>query len=157
VISAVKTGPLQRNAAAVQEMILDSERTLLLPVALAEELPVRETEELVARVRAEIGIAVDRVVINAMMPEPFPAGCEDLLERLGALSDDVALHPLPSASVMQRCAEYWRSRRELHLGYAAEIAEKTALPVVSLPYLPEGIRSIEDLNRLGSALLETPA
>ena len=42
---------------------LDPERTLLLPVALAEELPARETIELVERVRSELSIHVDRVVV----------------------------------------------------------------------------------------------
>ena len=51
----------------------DPERTLLLPVALAEELPARETAELVARVRQQVGVALDRVVVNAVAARAVPA------------------------------------------------------------------------------------
>jgi anion-transporting ArsA/GET3 family ATPase len=58
---------------------------------------------------------------------------------------------------MRRCASFWRARRELHQRYAAEIAEATALPVVALPYLPQGGGGVDELELLGDALLEAPA
>ena len=70
--SAVRTGPLRRHASWVEGMIRDPERTALLPVALAEELPARETAELVARLRDEVGVAVDRVVVNALRSGSVP-------------------------------------------------------------------------------------
>jgi len=47
VVSALRAGPLRRHAGWVEEMLRDPTATLLLPVALAEELPARETVELV--------------------------------------------------------------------------------------------------------------
>jgi anion-transporting ArsA/GET3 family ATPase len=73
--SAVRAGPLRRHAGWVEEMIRDPRQTLLLPVSLAEELPARETAELVERLRRDVGIAVDRVVVNAVAPDPFPPAC----------------------------------------------------------------------------------
>ncbi len=75
VVSALRAGPLRRHAGWVEEMLRDPEATLLVPVALAEELPTRETVELVERVREGMGVPVDRVVVNAVLERPFP---EDL-------------------------------------------------------------------------------
>ena len=66
--SAIRTGPLRRNAGNVEALMQDPERTRLLPVSLAEELPVRETGELIARVRADIG---------SQGPAPPPAPSEE--------------------------------------------------------------------------------
>ena len=47
--SAVRAGPLRRDAARVESLLLDPERTLLLPVSLAEELPAEEVARVSAR------------------------------------------------------------------------------------------------------------
>ena len=100
--SAVRAGPLRRHAGWVEAMIRDPERTALLPVALAEELPVRETAELVARLRDEVGVAVDRVVVNAVTAAPFPPGLDDLDARLARLPADLALPGAPSPRSARR-------------------------------------------------------
>lgn len=159
VVSAVRAGPLRRHASAVEAMLKDPEGTLLLPVALPEELPARETAELVARVRDGVGIPVDRVVVNAVPPPPFPAPLPDLDARLAALPPRTALPGLADARVLARCAEHLRSRFELAQEYVERIGEWTGLPLVTLPWLPEGVRGAADLDRLAPALLgeEAPA
>ena len=87
VVSAIRSGPLRRHARWVEELVRDPERTLLLPVALGEELPARETAELVTRLREQVGVALDRVVVNAMQPAPFPPELPDLDRRLAALPE----------------------------------------------------------------------
>lgn len=154
--AAVRAGPLRKHASLVEEMISDREQTLLLPVALAEELPARETAELALRVRRDVGIAVDRVVVNAVAQPPFPPGHEALDERLGKLPADAALDGLPPPRVLAACASHLRSRFELNRHWAAEIARMTELPTLELPYLPEGIRGPQELERLVPALLAGP-
>ncbi len=154
VVSAIRAGPLRRHASWVEEMIEDAQRTLLLPVALAEELPARETAELVRRVREGMGIAVDRVVVNGVMDAPFPPGCEDLDVHLARLPEDVDLGRLPRPHVLAACAGHLRARYELNRHYVEQIGRLTGLPVVPLPYGPKGIRGPEDLAALGAALLE---
>jgi anion-transporting ArsA/GET3 family ATPase len=156
VISAVRAGPLRNNAGLVEDMIHDSARTLLLPVALAEELPTQETAELVERVRREIGISLDRVVVNAVSEAPFPTQFENLPARLGAIASDVSLGGLPPTRVLADCASYMQSRYELNRGYLREIAERTKLPVVPLPYLAQGIAGPDDLSALAPLLLADP-
>jgi anion-transporting ArsA/GET3 family ATPase len=156
VVSAVRTGPLRRNAELVGEMIGDRDHTLLLPVALAEELPARETAELVARVRSSLGIAVDRVIVNAVVEAPFPAGLEDLDERLARLPEAGAHPGLPPFRVLAACAAHLRSRADLNRVYVREIARDSGLPVVTLPFLPMGIRGPSDLRALADPLLAHP-
>ncbi len=157
VSSAVRAGPLRRNASLVQQMITDPDSTLLLPVALAEELPARETAELVQRLREEVGVAVDRVVVNAVTPPPFPPGLEDLDERLARLPAELHVPGLPGPRTLARCAAHLRSRHRLNAHYVGAIEAWTGLPICTLPLLPQGVRGPEDLDRLGTALLEPAA
>jgi anion-transporting ArsA/GET3 family ATPase len=150
VASAVRAGPLHRHAEWVEELVRDSDRTLLLPVTLAEELPVRETIELVARARSELRVAVDRIVINAVVPPPFPPGVPDLDARLARLP---AIQGLPDPQVMSSCAAQVRERAELNQQYAQEVARDTELPAVELPFLTDGIRGMDDLRRLAASLV----
>jgi len=156
VVSAVRTGPLRRNAERVEQMVVDTKRTLLLPVALAEELPTRETAELVERLRADVGITIDRAVVNGVFPAPFPEALSDLDERLAKLPDDAPRGELPRPSTLAACARYLRARFELNRSYVAEIGRLTGLPVVCLPYLTTGIQGPAEIAVLADALVEPP-
>jgi anion-transporting ArsA/GET3 family ATPase len=156
VVSAVRAGPLRRQAARVEALLEDPARCLLLPVAQAEELPARETAELVERLRSQVGIAVDRVVVNAIVPFPFPRGLEDLDARLGALDPELPLGSLPRPVVLARCAAHLRARSALNRRYAEEIRDRTGLPIVPLPFLTEGVGGPEQLILLGERLLAAP-
>jgi len=156
VVSAVRAGPLRRHSEWVAEMIRDQKRTLLLPVALAEELPVRETAEMVERVRDEIGIAVDRVVVNAVMDAPFPPDLEDLPRRLAELPEDEDLGRLPPPAQLAHCAAYLAARHTLNCEYRKTLGQLTGLPAVTLPYRPRGVRGPEDLAGLAGPLLAVP-
>jgi anion-transporting ArsA/GET3 family ATPase len=153
VVSAVQTGPLRRHAAQVEALVEDPLRTLLLPVSLAEELPVRETGELVQRVRDDVGITVDRVVVNAILPRPFPAGLENLDTRLRRLPETAPLGNLPPPSVLAACASHLRTRYELHERWARALAGSIGLPCIRLPYLRDGVQGPASLLALGTALL----
>jgi hypothetical protein len=155
--SAVRTGPLRRHASWVEGMIRDPKRTLLLPVALAEELPARETAELVTRLRDDVGVSVDRVVVNAVAPQPFPAEAPDLDARLARLPGALSVPGAPPPAVLAACAAHLRGRFELNARWTAAIAESTGLPVVTLPRLPDGARGREALCALGAALTGEPS
>ena len=154
--SAVRAGPLRKHAGWVEAMLGDPERTLLLPVALAEELPARETAELALRVRRDVGVPVDRVVVNCIVGPPFPPGLEDLDERVAGLPADLRLPGLPAPGALAACGAHLRARFELGRHWAAEIARMTGLPLVPLPYLASGIRGPDDLERLAAPLLAAP-
>lgn len=154
--AAVRTGPLRRHAGWVEAMITDPQRTLLLPVALAEELPARETAELTLRMQRDVGIAIDRVVVNAVVATPFPPGLEDLDERLARLPAEAPLAGLPPARVLAECSAHLRARFELNRQWLAEIGRMTGLPLLELPSLARGIRGPDDLATLAKSLLADP-
>jgi anion-transporting ArsA/GET3 family ATPase len=153
VVSALRAGPLRRHAGWVEEMLRDPIATLLVPVALAEELPARETVELVARIREGMGIPVDRVVINAVLERPFPEDFPDLDEQLARIPEDRVLTGLPPVPVIASCASHLRSRFELNRRYVEEIARASGLPTQTLPYLRSGIRGPEDIEVLAAVLV----
>lgn len=157
VVSAVRAGPLRHHTEQVEALIEDRERTLLLPVALAEDLPARETIELVSRARERLGIGLDRVVVNAVHDPPYPEHLADLDERLAALPPDLDLGTLPAPSVLAACGATLRSRARLNARYTEEIGRETGLPVVVLPYLRDGVRGPADVERLAEPLLARPA
>lgn len=156
VVSAVRAGPLRRHAGWVEELIHDRSRTLLLPVSLAEELPTQETCELVERMREDLGIAIDRVVVNAVLPPPFPPGLADLDETLAGLDPATRLEGLPAPATLAACAAHLRSRYDLNQRYVARIARETGYPVTVLPHLDSGVESLDDVSQLADAIGNHP-
>ncbi|MCP5040586.1 MAG: ArsA family ATPase [bacterium] len=154
--SAIKTGPLRRNAGNVEALIQDPERTRLIPVSLAEELPVRETGELIDRVRSDIGIPIDRVVVNRVVPRPFGPGLEDLEARLEGASQIEGFEALPAPAVMARCCAWRRARYELGNHYVHELESTTGLPLVALEERAGGIDAPHDLLRMSRVLYGEP-
>lgn len=157
VASAVRSGPLRRNAAMVEAMVRDHDNTLLLPVTLAEELPVQETSELVVRARDRVGIQVGPIVINAVVGDPFPPGLADLGQRLARLPSDTTLGQLPPAPVLARCASRMSARHRLHQTYIEKLNREHDDSTRVLPLLPEGIREPEDVAMLGALLIDDAA
>ena len=153
VASAVRAGPLHKHTEAVEELIEDPERTLLLPVALAEELPARETTELLERVRERLSVAVDRVVVNAVHEPPYPPDLDDLDRRLAALDPELSLGELPGPGALAACGATLHARARLNARYVRELGESTGLPTPTLPYVQEGLEGPEGLARLAGPLL----
>ena len=156
VVSAVRAGPLRAHTERVEQMIADPERTLVLPVTLAEELPARETGELVAQVRDEMGVSIDRIVVNAVVGPLFPDEATDLDAALARLDADLDIGQLPRPGALAWCAGYLRARHELNRRYIAEIQRTTRLPIVLLPRLSEGIQGPEQISSLARSLLGAP-
>jgi hypothetical protein len=152
VVSAVRAGPLRHHTERVEALIEDRTRTLLLPVALAEELPARETVELVTRARNELGVAIERVVVNAVHEPPYPDDLADLDARLAALPDDTDLGELPPPRAIAACGAVLRARAALNRHHTRAIAQETGLPTVTLPYLRDGLRGPDDVAQLAEPL-----
>lgn len=153
VVSAIRAGPLRRHSSWVEALIQDHRRTLLVPVSLAEELPARETAELVERVREDVGIAIDRVVVNGLLSDPCPAGTPDLDARLAALPKDLAIPGSPPPAVLAACVSHLRGRHEMQRHFVKEIGEQTGLPIHRLPLCVQGVAAPGALESLGERLL----
>ncbi len=155
---AIRTGPLRRNAHNVEALIKDPERTRLLPVSLAEELPVNETVELIERIIEHVGVPIDRAVMNRVAHSPFGTAedARDLEARLNALDVNATggdFEVLPTPEVMAQCCAWRRERFELSSRYVDQLAERTRLPLVEVRERLGGIEGPETLLEIGRQLI----
>ena len=153
---AIRTGPLARHASWVEALVHDRERTLLLPVTLAEELAVTETVELVERAREVIDIAVDRLVVNRVT-RTMNSKVEDSLDLLSHLPKDLRFEHLPPLDDLLEIARH--SARRGHLAHTQRIRASRLcnLPIVNFPELPGGVAPINDWGDQVERLLADPA
>jgi anion-transporting ArsA/GET3 family ATPase len=138
-----RVGPIARQAALIDGFLRDRSATGVLSVALPEEMPVNETVDLERRLADDLGLEIDQVVANAVLPERFtPAEAKRLREAAG--------RPAVAAALVeaQRARGQQEELERLRAGVRA--------PVTTLPYLfePEpGRRELELLSdRLEEAL-----
>jgi anion-transporting ArsA/GET3 family ATPase len=138
--SVARVGPIRRQALQIDRFLRDRKRTGVVVVALPEEMPVNETLELERRIGDELGMGIDRVLVNALYPERF-TGPE--AKRLHAVDSR-------DGAVRAALAEHERVRgqrsqlRRLRRGLDA--------PVATLPFLFEPELGLEQLDELARRL-----
>ena len=66
-----RVGPMHAQAEALDAFICNHRRTGAALVAIPEEMPVNESALLEQRLTEDVGVAVDRVYMNALYPERF--------------------------------------------------------------------------------------
>jgi anion-transporting ArsA/GET3 family ATPase len=111
--ATVGQGPFGRMAGELATMIDDPARTGVVIAAAAEEIPMHEALESLARLRGELGREAQAVVINGLFP-PVPEG--------EAIDDDPA-------------GRLWRDRRAVQERELARLAAAWQGPHVDLPLL----------------------
>jgi hypothetical protein len=120
----------------------------VLPVALAEELPVNEVLELRDGVQA-LGIALGPVIVNALEP-PLPGG-DALLRQVERLPEP-APDPLLEPRALRALLEERRSRRALQERQLERLVRATGEPPLELPYLPDGVGDPVQCRNLAAEL-----
>jgi anion-transporting ArsA/GET3 family ATPase len=138
--SVARVGPIRRQALQIDAFLRDRTRTGVVVVALPEEMPVNETLELERRLGDEMGLAIDRVIVNGLYPQRFTG---EEAKRLRA-----AQHK--DGAVRAALAEHERVRgqrsqlRRLRRGLEA--------PVATLPFLFQPELGLEQLDALAGRL-----
>jgi anion-transporting ArsA/GET3 family ATPase len=140
-----RVGPIHRQALRIHEFVTDPGCTAVVAVALPEEMPVNETLELGGRLREEMGLELEAVVVNGLYPERFTGDEAELLASLdgaGSAGQRAALRAALSEHRRARAqrAELRRLRREADA------------PVATLPYLFQPDLGREQLERLSKEL-----
>jgi anion-transporting ArsA/GET3 family ATPase len=157
VAELARVGPIRAQADRVRELLDDPERTAVVLTCLPEELPVTETLEGVAALRAA-GLPVAAVVANRVTRDRLvgragrlaalardPAPLAAAAAQAGAALDGPALATL-LGEARDRQRQVSRERRQLKELRAGLVG----LPVVVLPFLhggaagPEGVRALAD-------------
>ncbi|MBT8496065.1 MAG: ArsA family ATPase, partial [Deltaproteobacteria bacterium] len=132
ITDTVPEGPLTRDARTIKSLLTDQERTGLVLVTLAEEMPANEARELSAALSSELGIAPAHLVINQVYPERFAKGSSNR-KIIDALAEAPPANPDLRAAF--RHSEMVAHRSDLNSRYTAELAEEIAAPRTELPML----------------------
>ncbi|MBN2056759.1 hypothetical protein JW905_17660 [bacterium] len=94
----IGVGPLRRLLDRITILLEDPQAAVLLPVALAEDLPVTETLEFLTAVRERLGIAFGPVVANNLLGISGLSNAHRLMLRTPSANDSVRTR-LPRAGL----------------------------------------------------------
>jgi anion-transporting ArsA/GET3 family ATPase len=140
-----RVGPIRRRADMIHEFLTDARRTALVSVALPQEMPVNETLEFRGKLRDEMGMETQAVIVNSVLPERFTA---DEAEQIEAVNGN---HGVPEVAAALRAAlsEHRRAR-----GQRTQLRrlKKDVPDAVTLPYLFEPELRLEQFERLSAEL-----
>jgi anion-transporting ArsA/GET3 family ATPase len=143
-----RVGPIRRHADRIDAFVRDSRRTGIVTVAMPEEMPVTETLEFRDRLDAEMEMAIDLVVMNALREERFSdEEARALAER--AAADGGVADGTVGAAMAAAVAEHGRARAE----HAQLERLRAAVPdAVTLPFLFEPELGLEEVELLAESL-----
>ncbi|HEX5202963.1 MAG TPA: ArsA-related P-loop ATPase [Actinoplanes sp.] len=130
-----KMGPIKTQSEGVASLLC-SPITAVHVVTLLEEMPVQETLDAIAELRA-LNISLGRIIVNGARPALLTAGKVTKAELKRGLAD--AGLPTDAATVNGLAAEAkaYLTRRELEETLRGELAE-AGRPTIELPLLPGG-------------------
>ncbi len=136
--SLVRVGAIRSQTDWVVDILADHATTGLVAVTTAEEMPVRETIELVRKVTDDTDVEVAAVVVNRVLPELFSRHDEEVFERLREPAVAARLSQLVGGSVEPvfdgaRLAVTLRRARAAHL----EVLRDFIDPAIPMLYVPE--------------------
>jgi anion-transporting ArsA/GET3 family ATPase len=131
-----RVGPVKRQADTIFNFITDPERTAICAVAWPEEMPVNETLDLQERLKAELGMELDRIFMNGIYPALFSkTEAETIRERYEQEvsrdgHDGIGL--VKKAALRAALSEYTRSRS--HREQLRRLKKSAGQDVVEVPF-----------------------
>ena len=151
ILDTVRIGPLRRNTDLVQTLLTDAARTLVLTVTLLEELPVNETLELRARVRA-LGLGLGPVIANGVEPPLALPDAERVLAAVESL--DGADAPSRFADPVTVCASVRHRllRSRMQAGFLTRLEREVGAAPLVLPWLEQGVDGPDGVAALAAYL-----
>jgi anion-transporting ArsA/GET3 family ATPase len=131
----VSVGPVRTQVGWMGEILADPAVTALNVVVTPEEMPVHETIELVARVRAELPVPLGSVVVNRVLPELFTRAEEEAFEAVRLPVRTAALAQVAGSGVedVLEAAELAVRLRRTRAAHLTHLRETVDLPLVYLP------------------------
>jgi anion-transporting ArsA/GET3 family ATPase len=143
--NVARVGPIKAQAEALETFLVNHRKTGVAIVALPEEMPVNETASLEHTLAEEVGVAVDRVYMNALYPERFS---RPEAERLEAISQN-GNGTLRAAS---RAALSETRRAAAQREQLARLAELVSAPVRTLPFVFKPELGVEEIRELAGGI-----
>ncbi len=153
ILEAVQSGPLAADTRPIRQMLVDSTRTVVHLVCLPEELPVRETLDLAARIRGDLRLKIGSCFMNKVWPEALEGTQERAFDafRRAARGRDPDLDGLLARvqSVRRRQAVQRHHIKLLHEGLRDT-------PLVEVPILFRGKIGPRELDILSHHMGREP-
>lgn len=130
-LQVVSAGPMADEVRAMRDLLVDEARTMMHIVTLPEEMPVRETFELIDQVENLLNIPKGYLFINGIWPEVLDEPEQALMARLGELAG-------PTDTLVEgalACLRAQVQRRAFQTPYIDELRQEARMPIVELPFL----------------------
>ena len=141
-----RVGPIRRQADKIDSFVRDPRRTGVVSVATPGEMPVTETLEFRDRLRDEMSMSIDTVVVNGLYPERF--GGEEA-RRLAEQDGRPGGGGRAAAAVRAALSEHNRARSQrAQLRRLRKDVERS----VTLPFLFEPELGLDEIERLSRDL-----
>jgi anion-transporting ArsA/GET3 family ATPase len=140
-----RVGPINRQAEIIDRFLRDPDATAVIAVTHAEEMPVSETLDLERRLREELNVGLERVLVNAVLADRLSGSEAETIEAAAngaSRATRAALEASLSAHTTARAqrSQLARLRRGLD-------AKATSLPHLLTPDVGRG-----ELERLATRL-----
>jgi anion-transporting ArsA/GET3 family ATPase len=143
-----RVGPIKRQADSIYEFITDDSLTSVVAVAWPEEMPVNETIDLQRNLERELGLPLDRIIMNGIYPQlfsdPEAAVLREHAEQNGNGSDPLGV--LRQAALRAAVSEHRRANANHE--QLERLAQESGQDPVALPFLfwPQlDMDAVEDL------------
>jgi anion-transporting ArsA/GET3 family ATPase len=143
-----RVGPIANQGRAIHETVTDPRHTGIVAVALPEEMPVNETLMLRETLERELGLALDRIVVNGLYPERFGPRHRSAMAR--AL--ETAGTPLERIALRAALSEHARAKGQRE--QLARLEEATGREPARLPFLFEPELGPDEFDSLSHVLEE---
>lgn len=161
---AVPVGPIRRQSDWLVQMLTDAARTRVHLVTLPEEMPVSETLETSAALRAKVGIAAGPIFANAVYSELLTGDEEVLLVQLLAEGrvDELELEARRAGLRLDEedmdaligYAKFLIARQQIQAAHLRKLKRGTDEPVVELPFLFSAGLALPDVETLADVIEE---
>jgi anion-transporting ArsA/GET3 family ATPase len=145
-----RVGPVNHQAEIVDGFLRDPASTAVVAVALAEEMPVSETLDLERRLREELGLSLERVYVNALLPDRLKAAESQTIEA--AIGGDTTASPSPSARAALDAALAAHQTVRAQRSQLARLRRGLTVKALSLPHLLAPDVGRDGLERLAGKL-----
>jgi anion-transporting ArsA/GET3 family ATPase len=152
-----RVGPIKRQADYIYDFITDRSVTAVMAVAWPEEMPVNETLDLQRRLKTELGMKLDRIVLNGIYPDLFSNAEAEILgqryEQEAERNGGNGTGTVRRAALRAALSEYRRAR--MHRQQLTRLREGSGQEVVELPFLFEPALDMDAMERLAGTLEES--
>jgi anion-transporting ArsA/GET3 family ATPase len=146
---AARVGPIARQGRIIHEMLTDPRRTGVIAVSTPDEMPISEALILHRELPRQMGLELERVVVNAVAPRRFsPAEAR----TIRAARDDVT-ERAARAALNAALSQHLRSTA--HRRGLERVRRATGRPAATLPALFEPTLGKAEIELLADRLERT--